>query len=344
MGAIGFGVRLAALALATAPALAVEVEIQTDWIPEAENSFTFLLGDRELCSFSGRAPRGSHSSPGVCRFELPGKARTLTLRGAVSRPRWNQEGTRYRLESAAGEHTFELRDAGAITRPLREPGLAAPERWRRSIEGEAKLVASYGGYPGLSLDAPASAAEVAAAERRLGFALPADYRELVTGAGVPQLGDSYVAPVGELVTADRTILDRWGYGDAGSRKRFPAAAIERLRRAVVLFFEVGDGMGGQLFLAPPNAPCGERFATMYFHEEDGMAPAMEQLAADRLGCASFDETLLGHVENLVLLQHEDDLATETGELLFDFSAPVQRFNLRYSVGHDGELEVDLSRE
>jgi hypothetical protein len=83
---------------------------------------------------------------------------------------------------------------------------------------------------------------------------------------------------------------------------------------------------------------------MYFHEEDGMSGAMEQLAADRLECASFDATLLGHLESLVLLQIEADLATETGELLFDFSAPVQKFNLRYSVGDDGELEVDLSRE
>jgi hypothetical protein len=343
MKKIALGFWLALLSLATTAA-AVEVEIRTYWIPEAENSFTFLLGDRELCTFAGRAPQGSNSSPGVCRFELPGKARTLTLRGAVSWPHWNEKGTRFRLISATGTHTFELRDASPITGPLRDRGLGAAERWRRSLAAEARLVADYDGYPGLSLDAPATAAAVAEAERRLGFALPADYRELVTAAGVPQLGDSYVAPVSELVTADRTILQQWGYGDAESRKWIPAAAIERLQRAVVLFFEVGDGMGGQLFLPPPNGPCGERFATMYFHEEDGMAEAMERLAADRLECASFDETLLGHVERVVLLQHEDDLATETGELLFDLSAPVQRLNLRYSVGEAGELEVDLSRE
>jgi hypothetical protein len=341
---VGFRVPLLALALAAAPAAAIQVEIHTYWIPEAENSFTFLLGDRELCSFSGRAPAGRNSTDGVCRFELPAKARQLTVRGRITRTEWNSRTDEISSKSAAGARTLDLRDASAITAPLRDAALPVAVRWRRAIAAEAELVAGFGSYASLSIEAPASAAEIAAAEQRLGFALPADYRELVSAAGVPQLGDSYVAPVGELVTADRTILHQWGYGDPEHRQWIPEAAIERLKRSVVLFFEVGDGMGGQLFLAPPNAPCGERFATMYFHEEDGMAPAMRDLAADRLGCASFDETLLGHLESLVLLQIESDLATETGELLFDFSAPVQKFNLRYSVGDDGEFEVDLSRE
>lgn len=341
---VGYGVLLAAMALTAVPVVAIQVEIHTHWIPEAENSFTFLLGDRELCSFSGRAPAGRNLSDGVCRFELPAKARSLTVRGSITDRVWDSRTDRISLNAAAGSRTLELRDASAITAPLRDAALPVAERWRRSIAAEAQLVAGFGGYSSLSLDAAASAAEIAEAEKRLGFALPADYRELVSAAGVPQLGDSYVAPVGELVTADRTILHQWGYGDAEVRKWMPEAAIERLKRSVVLFFEVGDGMGGQLFLAPPNAPCGERFATMYFHEEDGMAPAMAELAADRLTCASFDDTLLGHLESLVLLQIESDLATETGELLFDFSAPVQKLNLRYSVGDKGELEVDLSRE
>lgn len=341
---VGLGVLLGALALAALPAGAIQVEIHTHWIPEAENSFTFLLGDRELCSFSGRAPAGRNLIDGVCRFELPAKARRLTVRGSITETVWNSRTDESSSKSAAGSQTIELRDASAITAPLRDAAMPAAERWRRAIAAEAELVAGFGSYSSLSLEAPATAAELAAAEQRLGFALPADYRELVSTAGVPQLGDSYVAPVGELVTADVTILRQWGYGAPEHRKWFPQAAIERLKRSVVLFFEVGDGMGGQLFLAPPNAPCGERFATMYFHEEVGMAGAMEQLAADRLDCASFDGTLLGHLESLVLLQIESDLATETGELLFDFSAPVQKFNLRYSVGDDGALEVDLSRE
>lgn len=343
MRTVGFGVLSALLALAAAPAAAIQVEIHTYWIPEAENSFTFLLGDRELCSFSGRAPAGRNSIDGVCRFELPAKARQLTVRGRITSTVWNSRTDKPSSKSAAGAQTLQLRDASAITAPLRNAALPVAERWRRAIAAEAELVAGFGSYAMLSIEAPASAADIAAAEQRLGFALPAEYRELVSAAGVPQLGDSHVAPVGELVTADHIILHQWGYGDPEYRKWIPVAAIERLKRSVVLFIEIGDGMGGQLFLAPPNAPCGERFATMYFHE-DGMAPAMRDLAAGRLDCASFDDTLLGHLERLVLLQIESDLATETGELLIDFSAPVQKFNLRYSVGDDGELEVDLSRE
>lgn len=51
-------------------------------------------------------------------------------------------------------------------------------------------------------------------------------------------------------------------------------------------------MSAQLFLAPPNRSCGERFATLFFHEDD-LAEAMDRLAADQLACRSFEE-LLAH--------------------------------------------------
>ena len=98
---VGFGVLSAALALAAAPAAAIQVEIHTYWIPEAENSFTFLLGDRELCSFSGRAPAGRNSIDGVCRFELPAKARQLTVRGRITSTVWNSRTDKLSSKSAA---------------------------------------------------------------------------------------------------------------------------------------------------------------------------------------------------------------------------------------------------
>lgn len=329
--------------LAAVAAGATTVEIETYWVPEGHNSFSFHSGDRELCRFSGRAPADTNSIIEVCRFELPADATAITVRGEFTRMVWDRHTRMSNHRSSQGERTVRLRDGSALTRPLRDAHLPLAERWRRAVEAERTLVESWGRYEIVTLAEPSSAAQVAAAEKTLGFALPAGYRELVTKVGVVTFGDHGVLAPELLLTADRTILKQWSYGDSGIPAWLAPAALERLRRSVLLFLEVGDGVGAQLFLAPPNAACDKGFATMFFHE-DSVDDAMADLAADRLVCTSFEDALFALYERFVVFEHAASLAGETGELLIDRSAAVQHFNLRYGTDKAGTFEVDLSPE
>ncbi len=333
---------LLALLVASA-AQAAKVEVSTHWLPEGESRFSFHSGTQELCSFAGRAPAGSTSTTGVCRFDLPPGASTLTVRGSATQLVWNPGTDKSAVKSATGELTLPLVDAAPMMAPLRDRKLPLAERFARARAGEAALAAAYGGIALIDTRDPAKPSDVEAAERRLGFALPASYRDLVTAVGALGLSDHSVPAPQELSTADRTLLVSWGYGDQGTPKVISARALERLQRSVLLFFEVGDGMGAQLFLAPPNAACGARFATLYLHEE-WLAEAMESLAKDELACTPFDETLIENLERFLVLEHEQSLMDERGKLLVDSSAPLQKFNLRSTVTAAGELDLDLSRE
>ncbi len=329
--------------LVASAAQAAQVEVSTYWLPEGESRFSFHSGKQELCSFAGRAPAGATATTGVCRFELPSGASTLTIRGSATQLVWNSDTGKSAVKSATGELSLPLVDAAPMMAPLRDRTLPLAERWKRARAGEAELLAAYDGVALIETRAPATPSEVAAAERRLGFALPASYRDLVTTVGGLGLSDHSVPAPQELATAERTLLVSWGYGDAGTPKFISPRALERLQRSVLLFFEVGDGMGAQLFLAPPNAACGQQFATLYLHEE-WLAEAMASLARDELSCTPFDETLLENLERFLVLEHEQALMDERGKLLVDSSAPLQKFNLRAIVSAAGELDLDLSRE
>jgi hypothetical protein len=334
--------QIVVLALAVSSAAeATKVEVATYWLPEGESRFSFHSGNLELCSFAGRAPAGSASTTGVCRFELPPGASTLTVRGSATQLVWSSGKSA--LKSANGEMTLPLVDAAPMMAPLRDRRLSVAERWKRARAGDAALAGSYGGVALIEARGAATPSDITAAERRLGFTLPASYRDLATAVGGLELSDHFVPAPPDLSTADRTILVSWGYGAEGTPKVVSPRALERLKRSVLLFFEVGDGMGAQLFLAPPNAACGAQFATLYLHEES-LAEAMASLAKDDLSCTPFDETLLENVESFLVLEHEQALMDESGKLLVDSSAPLQKFNLRYTVTARGELDLDLSRE
>lgn len=330
-------------ALLALPAFAGVLEIETFWVPEGENQFTFLVGNHVVCRFSGRAPKDVNSIPGTCRLDLPADATTLTVRGRYTLDTWDSRTDKYLPRTAAGERTFRLRDAGAITRPLRDASLPIAERWRRTRESERVLAAAYGGATLIETAKPLPPLALVQAEKRLGFALPSGYRDLVSAVGPVAFGDHSVPGPEQLETADKTILQRWSYGESGNPEWLSPAARERLEHSVILFFEVGDGMGAQLFLAPPNTACGDRFATIFFRESS-LPRAMRELAADHLGCQPFEAALLDQATRLVLLEHENGLREKTGELLIDSSASTAKLHLNYSIGPSAEFQVDLGRE
>jgi hypothetical protein len=316
------------------------IEIETYWVPEGQNEFSFIVNGATVCQFSGRAPATENSTTGRCRFELPAGAKTLTVKGRYTRlyrnPRTDQSSPR----TFSGDRTYVLRDGSVLTNSLRDKALSLAERWRRIVAAERTLVKSWDGIPIVDPGEPVAKARVDAAEAGLGFALPTGYRELVTQVGALEFGDNAVTAPGSLTNAHDTILKEWSYGDKGTPKWLSRDAADKLKRSVILFVEVGDGMGGDLYLAPPNTACGDRFATMFLHEES-LGEDMKALADNHLSCTSFSDRLPELFTKYVVSEQASALADETGEILIDFGAAVQPLQLRYVANAEGRFEVDL---
>lgn len=319
------------------------IEIETYWVPEAQNEFSFLVNGATLCQFSGRAPATANSTTARCRFELPAGTGTLTVKGRYTRSNWNPRTRQTIPKTVSGEQALVLRDGSLLADPLRERALGLADRWRRVVAAEQTLVKAWDGVPIVDPGEPVAKSRVDAAEARLGFALPTGYRELVTQVGALQFGDNSVTAPDALENARATILKEWGYGDNGTPKWLSKDTKDKLERSVILFVEVGDGVGGDLYLAPPNAACGDRFATLFLHEES-LAEDMKALADNHLSCTSFSDRLPELFTEYVVSAQAAALADENGEILIDFGAAVQPLYLRYFANAEGRFEIDLSWE
>lgn len=332
---------LGSVAMSGSAAAGTLLDVETYWSAEETAEFSFHAGDRELGRFSGKG-RDGESSKGSCRLDLPDGTEVLTLRGRLVKSSSALFG-RKKTQTIEGHVDFRVRDASPLLDALRDTTRPVAERWRRTLEAEKAFTEAMDLFSVLDVGERATAAEVDAAEKRLGFALPATYRDLVTGLGPLQVGDSYVPGPDHLQTAAETVLEDWSYGEEGIPSWMSPRALERFRRAVILFVDVGDGVGGAFFLAPTNAACGDRFASTFFHEEY-LSEAAADIANDNLTCESFDEALTERAGYLVIDAHESNL-TDRGEILIDFSSPEQKLVLRYFVaGEDEHLEATLTRQ
>jgi hypothetical protein len=158
--------------IAPVRAFATSVVVETYWVPEGENQFSFFAGGKELCRFSGKAPPTKNSTTGRCAFELSAGTKELTVKGRYTRLVWNTRTNEEKPRTISGERTFALRDGSVLTNPLRNGSFTLLERWRRVVEAEGRLVGSCKGVAMVDLGTLASPSRVKAAEDRLGFLLP----------------------------------------------------------------------------------------------------------------------------------------------------------------------------
>jgi hypothetical protein len=175
-----------------------------------------------------------------------------------------------------------------------------------------------------------TAAAIAAAEKRLGYALPPEYASLVVESGVTQLEDSYFARPEKLANAFEQMVTQW----ETPRERLEKALSERTkalyRSGTLLFTEVGDGLGGLLYRPAPVAECGGKAAFYGMHQDGIDSP--EILRARDGSCRTFLQAMLW-VLGEQLFQGYDD----TGDLgvVVDRSAAAP---FRLTLYHDGDTK------
>jgi hypothetical protein len=328
-------VLVAAFALAASGlSSAATLEIHP-YLREGDSADLVVLVDgKQACAVKiAKAAADVHRKP-ACRFELPASASRLGVRGTYEGVRWSTK-KRYRHE---GEQSWPLVDFAPAGSRLAQPGKSYGER-------VADFLAAANAFAGRQLGAdyvqsieggkPASAAAIAAAEKRLGYALPADFVSIQRTVGALRIGDHGLMSIEDVADADTQMRKVWGTPEDAMQESYSDKARANLRASTLLFTEVGDGYGGLRYRPAPTGACGEQPFYQWISQE-GSDKALRH--ADGR-CMDFAAAFRWLIEGFVLEDYADELASEKGALLIDSSAGVQPLALDTS---DERFAVSLS--
>lgn len=212
----------------------------------------------------------------------------------------------------------ELLDFGPVTRPLVEPGDFGA-RFERYMEALQSFRHAHGESEELiQREKPASAPQLDAAEKRLGHALPEEFRELMMRVGGAYIGRSRFSSghrfseVDSLENSYDFMIHNWSMPAEVMHAEVEPDVAALLRRTTVLFTEVGDGVGGVLY-GSTDEGCGGRPAYWWTHTDD--INDLRLLRNVRGECSTFAEAMHWLLEHNVTDRVQDDFPEHT--LLLD---------------------------
>jgi hypothetical protein len=307
------------LLLSSVPVRAVVVEVRGDGGDFTSVDLTIADGVTALCTVK----RPSTGYGTLCRFELPAGTRALTLRGRYV----PQGGQRER----SGERRYAVLDLGPATRELAATERPYGERvaaFLRTFDRLTGRGAEHGGHP-----TPSTAAEIAAAEKRLGYPLPPEFVSLLRTVGPLALGDDWVSKPGEIENAYDQMRHVWGTPDEAMVEEYSEAMRSVLKKSVLLYHEAGDGYGGLLYRPGPTQSCGEQGLYAWTSQEGGT----DRLKNPDGSCMDFAAAFRWLVEWELLETESENAAEEStpSQLIVDGAAPVMKLRLEVDSSAEG---------
>lgn len=278
---------------------------------------------RPPCAFE--LPRDVVKVHEVCRLDLPAGTRELRLGGSVGR--------------AKGAQRFRVVDLAPMLHTLRDGALPFGQRLARFAEARRKFEAAEPELADFAattfeLEGHATDAEVADAEKRIGFALPEEHRSFLREAGRMGIDDSYSMMPAELARAFDQMMADWGTPEE-AMKELPEDWAGLFRSSTILYTEVGDGLGALLYQPPVEGQCAGEPAYWWWSQEGG-DPELLRNGDGR--CKGYVEAMVWLVANQSLQRYDDDPT----QVIVDTSAPAA-FPLLLRPGADeGGLACELS--
>lgn len=306
------------------------LQVAVDWPKAGGNRLEIVLDGRVACTLAD--PGDSR-----CTFDVPATARELVVRG-----KYVVEG---RADPLEGASEVALVDASVVSAPLREAGVPLGTRWRRAVDAEIEFTEAHDLFASMGVDEPAPAADVKAAEARLGFALPAGYAEFVQDVGGASIGDHFFVAPKRITSGSATLFNEWGLADLWKldddlTKKVPPKMLGRINRSVALFTEVGDGLGAWLYVAPPVAGCGEQGGWQWLHQ-DTVGDDLAALEKGPLRCVGFDEIVRDVQRTYVFSSFDDELRELGHRLLIDMGDAATEVDVVFGSEADSGFSVDL---
>lgn len=282
---------------------------------EDEGVNLVLLADgKEVCAITIAHPAKAVRDTPACHFEWPPSVAKLTVRGSYEGTHW-RTGKRYRHQ---GEQSWPLVDFGPVAARLKPAGkpygdrladfIKAANAFARERIGQGHELARAG--------KPASDAEIAAAEKRLGYALPREFVSMLRTLGSVTLNaDNAVIGVDQIDDAGTQMRKVWGTPDEAMKADYSEKQRANLRASTLLFSEAGDGYGGLRYRPAPTETCGDKPFYQWISQEGGDA---KLLHADRR-CMDFAEAFRWLIDGFLIDAYADDLRAKEGALLVDTS-------------------------
>ncbi len=178
-------------------------------------------------------------------------------------------------KSVSGNQKFKILDMAPIMQTLRETSRPFGQRlldFKKAVLAfekhypKSKAMYLPSTYFELGKGAPDSM--IKAAEQRLGFNLPTEHIDLLRKVNYFDFGDSGSEPVERINTAYNQMIDPllgWGTSEE-TLEEFPADLITFLKSSVILYTEVGDGLGAVIYHPAHN----DQGAYYWFHQDGDM--------------------------------------------------------------------------
>lgn len=304
------GLSIAVTALPVRAAVTFDVQASLDDSRLVAAQLELLDGDTVLCTLT---KKGEKTSDSGCH-EMKVAGNRLRLRGSYS-----VQPDDAPLRTYRGDLAVTLVDFASAGRELQDTRHGFGDAVRRYIAAVNTFTKAHlpDSVPHIEAGTPATAADVAAAEKRLGYALPAGFVALQRSVGALTVGDHSLTAIGHVDDAYTQIVRDWGTPRAAMAESYSAAFLDQLRHGVLLFTEVGDGLGGLLYLPGPTKSCGTAPAYVWTTQESGTAV----LKRDDGSCVGFEEAFQRVLDAFVLDDMADDIASAAKEptLLIDSS-------------------------
>jgi len=305
-------------------AAAEPVEVSAPLSRGVEVELAVLVDGKAVCSLKGKdaGEGGGTAAEPNCRFDLSPAARSLQVRG-----RYTTKDDGGKATSHVGEQVVPLLDMAPLSKRLLDEQQPYGKRVGAFIEALRVLARENGVGADIETGKPVDAATVAAAEKRLGFALPRDFASLQRTLGAIRIGDHSMTEVSSLRDAYSAIVKDWGTPESSMADDYSPAMQDLLHASTLLFTEVGDGLGGLLYRPPPTKACGERGIFYWTSQEGG-----EHNLSAKDACPDFAGAFRWLLEGFVVADFADRLDEEKGIVLVDSSMGSQTLRLEVSEG------------
>ncbi|WP_395683978.1 hypothetical protein [Dokdonella sp.] len=295
-----------------------------------EVDLVILADGKTVCTLKGKEAGNAAAEPG-CRFDLAPATRVLQVRG-----RYTTNNGAGKPVAHAGTQALRLLDMASTSRHLLDVQRPYGERVGAYIDALRSLARDNGVELDIEAGTPVDAAAIAAAEKRLGFALPPEFVSLQRTLGAIRIGDHGMTRVASLRDAYGAIVTDWGTPESAMTDDYSPKMQELLRASTLLFTEVGDGLGGLVYRPPPTKACGGR-GIYYWTSQEGSEHNLSANGA----CPDFTGAFRWLLEGFVVADFADDLDEEKGIVLVDSSIGGQ--TLRLGVSDDPGFAVGIAQ-
>ncbi len=211
---------------------------------------------------------GGESWKKFAEFNWPSGA-TVSLSGTF------QPTTSWWKSGKKGEVLWKAVELTSLIDPLRDTSVPFSKRVQSFLKAREVFEEKYAEVIQYRLSvevAPKSnAKDLSEAEERLGYPLPVDYAELLTGLGVLSIEESHFVAPSSLKNAYDQMIEAWGT-PSDVMAKLPVETKEFLKKSVILFTEAGDGYGAVIY--KPHAGAEGKDGYYWVHQDTITSPEL----------------------------------------------------------------------